>query len=50
MLKKIELSLLIPCYNEEDNLDYLFNRLTTVLDPLNLNYDLVCVNDGSKDN
>ncbi len=28
----------------------MFDRLTTVLDPLNLNYDIVCVNDGSKDN
>lgn len=50
MVEKIDLSLLIPCYNEEENLDYLFDRLTTVLDPLNLNYDIVCINDGSKDN
>lgn len=50
MVKKIDLSLLIPCYNEGDNLDYLFERLKSVLEPLNLNYDIVCVNDGSKDN
>jgi glycosyltransferase involved in cell wall biosynthesis len=50
MVQRIDLSLLVPCYNEEGNLDYLFNRLKEVLQPLNLNYEIVCVNDGSKDN
>ncbi len=50
MVEKIDLSLLIPCYNEGENLDYLFERLKEVLQPLNLNYEMVCVNDGSKDN
>jgi polyisoprenyl-phosphate glycosyltransferase len=46
----IELSVVIPLYNEESNIDYLFERLTTVLDNLNIKYEIVCVNDGSKDN
>ncbi len=50
MVEKIDLSLLIPCYNEEDNLEYLFKRLIEVLQPLNIVYEIVCVNDGSKDN
>lgn len=44
------LSVVIPCYNEEENIDYLFERLTAVLDRLNLKYELICVNDGSADN
>lgn len=44
-----ELSLLIPCYNEAENLEILFSRLQSVLNPLNLDYEIVCINDGSKD-
>lgn len=45
-----ELSIVIPCKNEADNLEHLFGRLTQTLDPLQLSYELVCVNDGSQDN
>ena len=48
--EKIRLSVVVPIYNEEPNLDYLFERLETVLIPLQLNYEIVCVNDGSRDN
>lgn len=44
-----ELSLLIPCYNEAENLEKLFSSLQSVLKPLNLDYEIVCINDGSKD-
>ena len=47
---KIELSIIIPIYNEEDNLGYLFERLESVLENLNTNYEIICINDGSKDN
>jgi glycosyltransferase involved in cell wall biosynthesis len=46
----VELSVVVPVYNEEQNLDYLFERLTSVLNRLNMTYEIVCVNDGSKDN
>ncbi len=46
----IELSVVVPMYNEEPNIDYLFERLVTVLSRLNIKYEIVCVNDGSKDN
>jgi glycosyltransferase involved in cell wall biosynthesis len=49
-VKAPELSLVIPCYNEEDNLDYLFERLQSVLEPLQSTYEIICINDGSKDN
>jgi glycosyltransferase involved in cell wall biosynthesis len=47
---KVELSVVVPMYNEELNIDYLFERLISVLDKLNMKYEIVCVNDGSKDN
>ncbi|NES99147.1 MAG: glycosyltransferase family 2 protein [Sphaerospermopsis sp. SIO1G2] len=46
----IELSVIVPIYNEEQNIDYLFERLVSALDNLNLKYEIVCVNDGSRDN
>jgi glycosyltransferase involved in cell wall biosynthesis len=39
----------VPCYNEEPNLDRLFERIIFVLDRLNLEYEIICVNDGSTD-
>ncbi|TAF03679.1 MAG: glycosyltransferase [Nostocales cyanobacterium] len=46
----VELSVIVPMYNEEPNIDYLFERLVSTLDRLKLKYEIVCVNDGSKDN
>ncbi len=43
------LSVVLPCYNEADNLDYLFDRLGSVLRGVGLPYELICVNDGSRD-
>jgi polyisoprenyl-phosphate glycosyltransferase len=45
----IELSIVVPLYCEESNIDYLFSRLETVVDQLGLAYEIVCVDDGSKD-
>ncbi|MGB3693922.1 MAG: glycosyltransferase family 2 protein [Spirulinaceae cyanobacterium] len=46
----LELSIIIPIYNEEDNLNYLFERLELVLENLDTNYEIICINDGSQDN
>ncbi|MFB2937522.1 glycosyltransferase family 2 protein [Aerosakkonemataceae cyanobacterium BLCC-F154] len=48
--KSPELSIVVPLYNEELNIDYLFERLESVLERLSSTYEIVCVNDGSKDN
>ncbi|MDJ0533267.1 MAG: glycosyltransferase family 2 protein [Xenococcaceae cyanobacterium MO_207.B15] len=48
--RSIEISVVVPLYNEEENIDYLFTRLLSVLDKLKTSYEIVCVNDGSKDN
>lgn len=49
-LDDVELSVVVPLYNEEPNIDHLFERLVSVLERLNMKYEIVCVNDGSKDN
>lgn len=49
-MSNLEVSIVIPLYNEELNIDYLFKRLEDVLNHLQLSYELVCVNDGSTDN
>jgi len=46
----VEISVVVPLYNEELNIDYLFERLLSVLSRLDMTYEIVCVNDGSKDN
>ena len=45
----VTISVVIPCYDEEKNIDYLFERLIEVLDKLETTYEIICVNDGSKD-
>jgi undecaprenyl-phosphate 4-deoxy-4-formamido-L-arabinose transferase len=45
----VELSVVIPVYNEEAVLPLLFDRLYKALDALARPYELVFVNDGSKD-
>lgn len=45
----IELSIVVPLYNEEPNIDYLLERLTSALNRFGLNYEIICVNDGSRD-
>lgn len=47
MTKK--LSLLVPMYNEADVIDNFFARVQPVLEGLELEWEIICVNDGSKD-
>jgi undecaprenyl-phosphate 4-deoxy-4-formamido-L-arabinose transferase len=43
------LSVIVPVYNEEDVLEALFDRLYPVLDALGEAYEIIFVNDGSRD-
>lgn len=43
------ISIVIPVHNEEEVLEILYNRLTTVMDRLEKPYEIILVNDGSKD-
>lgn len=45
-----EISIIIPIYNEEPNISYLFERLETMFQHLGVSYEIIGVNDGSKDN
>ena len=47
---KPEISVVIPVYNEEAGLAKLFARLYPALDALGLSYEIIYVNDGSRDN
>ncbi|MTJ52049.1 glycosyltransferase family 2 protein [Anabaena sp. UHCC 0253] len=46
----MKISVVIPFYNEEANIDQLFKRLETIINSLDIEYEIICVNDGSKDN
>ncbi len=43
------LSVVVPCFNEEEVLPELHRRLSAVCRDTNLSYEIVLVNDGSKD-
>ena len=44
-----EITVVIPVYNEEDGLQVLFDRLYPALDQLGPSYEIIFVNDGSRD-
>lgn len=43
------LSIIVPCYNEENSLPFFYSETTSVIQKLNQDYELILVNDGSKD-
>ena len=45
----MDLSVVIPVYNEEEGLPALFERLYPALDALKVGYEVIFVNDGSRD-
>lgn len=45
----MKLSVVIPLYNEQDNLRPLFQRLKTVFETLDCRYEIIFVDDGSRD-
>ena len=45
----VVLSVVVPFYNEAANVERLFARLVPALDALALPWEVVCVNDGSRD-
>ena len=47
---KIEYSIIIPIFNEEEAINELSNRLIQTMKSLSDYYEIIFVNDGSKDN
>ncbi len=43
------LSIIVPMYNEEEALDGFFKRVQRVLQTVTPSYEIICVNDGSRD-
>jgi glycosyltransferase involved in cell wall biosynthesis len=46
----IEITIIIPIYNEEHVIPELYKRLQNTVSQISKNYELIFVNDGSKDN
>lgn len=46
----MKLSIIVPCYNEENVITLFYNEAIKHISKLNLNYELILINDGSKDN
>jgi len=45
----LDLSVVIPVYNEEENLPLLWPELRSVLEPLGLRFEVLFIDDGSRD-
>ncbi len=45
----MEFSIVVPIYNEEDNIPELYRSITSALDGIEKNYEIIMVDDGSAD-
>ena len=50
MNKNKKISIIIPCYNEQDVLPELFRRMTGAAEGWDLDWEIICIDDGSCDN
>ena len=46
----VEISIIVPVYNESENLELLSSRLISIMSQIKIDYEVICVNDGSTDN
>ncbi len=47
--KKMDLSIVIPVYNEKENMSHLYSRLNKTLPGLKIAYEVILIDDGSTD-
>lgn len=47
--EKVFISVVVPMFNESGNIEIFHSRMTTVLESLAKAFEVICVNDGSKD-
>lgn len=45
----MKLSIILPIYNEEQNIEILYQQINDILRELNFSYEIIAVNDGSTD-
>jgi len=50
MNKKLDLSITIPAYNEEENLDFTIHNIVDIFNKNNVSFELIIVDNGSTDN
>lgn len=43
------ISIIVPCYNEEESIPLFYNEITSVLRKLDVDYEILFINDGSSD-
>ncbi|KJS35201.1 MAG: bactoprenol glucosyl transferase [Hyphomonas sp. BRH_c22] len=48
-MQKPEISIIVPWYNEAENCAHFFETVVPILEDVTVSYEIVCVNDGSKD-
>lgn len=48
--KRKLISIVTPCYNEEDNIDELYQRIAAVMATLPYDYEHICIDNASTDN
>ena len=49
MISIIKYSIVVPCYNEEEVIEYTYKRLKEVMENIKDNYEIIFINDGSSD-
>lgn len=47
--KRLDISIIVPAYNEEKNVPLLYEKITSVVRRMKLSYELIFVDDGSRD-
>ena len=45
----VSISLVVPFYNEEESIDIFFETIIPILQNVNLQFEIICINDGSND-
>lgn len=46
---QLDLSIVVPIYNEAESIETLVQAIADAVGPLDLSYEIICVDDGSKD-
>jgi glycosyltransferase involved in cell wall biosynthesis len=49
MSEELDISVVIPVYNEEENIPLLYDELSAALNELDSSYEVIVIDDGSKD-
>lgn len=49
MPETLDLSIIVPLYNEEESVPLLHQKIRDAVEPMGLNHEIIFVNDGSKD-